>query len=92
MSVVLPAPFGPEVPEGGAFRDLEIDVVDCDPLPEPLGEAGGLDDPVAASTVSRNGCGHPSQRTPRSPAPQSPGIKKLHSKQGLVSGTTNTDI
>ena len=57
MSVVLPAPFGPEVAEGAAPGDEELDVVDGDVAPEALGQAVGLDGPVAPGAAGRRTVG-----------------------------------
>ena len=48
MRVVLPAPFGPEVAEGAAPGDEQLDPVDGDVVPEPLGQPVGLDGPLAS--------------------------------------------
>ena len=54
--VVLPAPFGPEEPEGLALAHDEVDVDDAAVLAVCLGQAFGLDDGRGAG--ARVAAGH----------------------------------
>ncbi len=57
MSVVLPAPLGPEVAEGAPPGDEELDAVDGDGVAEALGQPMGLDGPVAITGLVMGGIG-----------------------------------
>ena len=65
MSVVLPAPFGPEVAERASSGNEELDAVHGDVVPEPLGQPVGLDGPLA---LGRRSGGAGGQRAGGHPA------------------------